>query len=288
VNAESLENYKDLLQTTTADLEDRLESIDEKLEMIFKQSVPETDSDAAELRSIKEEQLSTRRCLEICAQLSDHINQIQLGPKGSSNGSGPNDPPTFPERVVDIGLQECKNSLTLAAARLEKHMQELMDRMVAKSHTKMSSKEDVAELAKLQEEWKSIRQSMDICTNAENYLKENISTIENYATGDAVQFMVSTNGKTIRGVNRGLGWRTRQYGGHVSDASLQQLSRDLTSMTIRGNGVESASQGDAPSAEVKGEGKESNPGFDARYGRGLKLAPKSVATTSSMRRADSG
>jgi hypothetical protein len=37
------------------------------------------------------------------------------------------------------------------------------------------------------------------------HLKENISTIENYATGDAIQFMVSTDGHTINGKNRGLG-----------------------------------------------------------------------------------
>ena len=54
-----------------------------------------------------------------------------------------------------------------------------------------------------------------------------MSTIENYSTGDAVQFMVSTNGKNICGKNRGLGWRTRQVGGYMSDAALQQLSRTM-------------------------------------------------------------
>jgi hypothetical protein len=55
-----------------------------------------------------------------------------------------------------------------------------------------------------------------------------MTTIENYATGDAMQVMVSTNGKTLYGKNRGLGSRTRQIGGHLSDASLQQLSRDMS------------------------------------------------------------
>merc|ERR1712025_776821 len=54
-----------------------------------------------------------------------------------------------------------------------------------------------------------------------------MGTIENYSTGDAVQFMVSTNGKNICGKNRGLGWRTRQVGGYMSDAALQQLSRTM-------------------------------------------------------------
>lgn len=60
-----------------------------------------------------------------------------------------------------------------------------------------------------------------------------MSTIENYAVGDALQFMVSTNGKTICGKNHGLGWRTRQVGGYLSDASLQQLSRDMSNISLQ-------------------------------------------------------
>lgn len=70
-----------------------------------------------------------------------------------------------------------------------------------------------------------------------------MSTIENYAEGDAVQIMVSTNGKPLYGKNQGWGWRTRQLGGYISDASLMQISRDLSSYdsrdlsnhTLRGN-----------------------------------------------------
>lgn len=54
-----------------------------------------------------------------------------------------------------------------------------------------------------------------------------MSRIENYSKGDAVQIMVSTNGKLIDGKNHGLGWRTRQLGGYLSDNSLQQLTQIL-------------------------------------------------------------
>lgn len=54
-----------------------------------------------------------------------------------------------------------------------------------------------------------------------------MSTIENSAEGDAIQFMVSTNGKIICGKNRGSGWRTRQVGGYMSNTSLQRLSQDI-------------------------------------------------------------
>lgn len=58
---------------------------------------------------------------------------------------------------------------------------------------------------------------------------EKMSTIENYAEGDAIQIMISTNGKTICGKNYGYGWRTRQIGGYMSDVSLQQLSQYILS-----------------------------------------------------------
>lgn len=290
VTAESLESYKDLIKTATADLEAHLECIDERLEIIFEQTVTESDSDAAERRLIKEEQLSTQRCLQICAQLSDHITQIQLTSK--SGGSAPEliDPDAFSEIVTNVGLQECKNSLMLTARKLERHMQDLMDRLVTKSKTAMTSQEDVAELARLREEWETTRHCMEICSKADNHLQENITTIDNYATGDAVQFMVSTDGKTLHGKNRGLGWRTRQVGGHLSDVSLQQLSQDMTSISIRNTGNEGqTSRGDTPS--VPNDGVENGPisDFRERYGRGFKLTSKSIpdVTTSFTRSAES-
>ena len=57
--------------------------------------------------------------------------------------------------------------------------------------------------------------------------KGTMSTIENVATGDAMQYMVSTDGKTVYGKNLGFGRRTIQIGGHLSDTSLQLLSREL-------------------------------------------------------------
>ena len=242
-------------------------------------------------RLIKEEQLSTQKCLQICSQLSDHIYQIQLTSKLSGSGPGIIDPDAFSERVTNVGLQECKNSLILTAAKLERHMQDLMDRLVTKSKTAMASEEDIADLARLRDEWETARQCMDICSKADNHLKENISTIDNYATGDAVQFMVSTDGTIIHGKNRGLGWRSRQVGGHLSDVSVQQLSRDMTSISIRNIGNEGPpSRGDTPS--IPNDGVEDGPisDFRERYGRGFKLTSKVIpdVTTSFTRPAESG
>lgn len=60
----------------------------------------------------------------------------------------------------------------------------------------------------------------------------NISTIHNEAHGDAIQFIVSTNGIPIKGKNKTSGSITRQVGGHLSDDTLQGLARDLASIFV--------------------------------------------------------
>jgi hypothetical protein len=291
VTAESLESYKDLIKTATDDLQAHLESIDEKLEIIFRQTETESNSDATELRLIKEERLSTQKCLQICDQLSDHINQIQLTPKRSASSPGPIDSDAIPERITNEGLQECKNSLALTAARLERHMKDIMDRLVTKSKTAMTSEDEVADLTRLREEWETARQCMDICSKADNHLKENVSTIDNYATGDAIQFMVSTNGKIIHGKNRGLGWRTRQVGGYVSDVSVVHLSRDMSRTSFQNTGNDGPSSRSNTSS-VPDDTVESRPisEFRERYGRGIRLTSKFTPdlTTSSTGSAESG
>ena len=265
VTAENLEIYKDLLKNATDDLEAHLQSIDEKLETIFDRTATESDSDATELRLIREERMSAQKCLQICAQLSDHIDQIQLTPERGDSSPGPTNPDTLPERLTNEGLQECKNSLRLTAAKLERLMADRIDRMVTKSTTVMSSDEDVADLVRLREEWETARQCMDICSKADTHLKQNITDIENYATGDAVQFMVSTNGMILHGKNKGLGWKTRQVGGHLSDASVQQLSRDMSSISFKNTGNEGTDEEEENKPDSE---------FMDRYGRGFKLKSK--------------
>jgi len=237
--------------------------------------VPESDADATELQTMKEERLSTEKCLQICAQLSEHINQLQITPKGGGGSSDSGDLESIPESITNEGLQECKKNLMATTAKLENHMQELIERMIAKSKSTMNSEEQLADLAMLQEQWKAARQCIDICSTAEGHLKENISTVENYATGDAFQVMVSTGGKTFHGKNRGLGWRSRQIGGLLSDISLQQISRDMSRPTSfqkygRGN-----SRQDRRSNPNSGVDEQAGSEFKHRYGPGQALVPKS-------------
>lgn len=241
--------------------------MDEKLDLLLGQTVGHSNLDTLELQRIREERQSTVKCLQVCTQLSDHISQIKSIP-------GPMDSEDFPETVTNEGLRECKESLTLTAAKLERHMQALMDRLITKSKAAVLSKEDILDLERLREEWDTARHGVDICSRADTNLRENISDIENYSTGDALQFMVSTNGKVIHGKNRGLGWRSRQVGGHLSDASVQQISRDMVSINIRHTGNERPAKEGTPST-VSDDIVAPNPtqDYSERYGPGFKLTP---------------
>lgn len=269
-----------MIKTAIDDLEAHLLTIDEKIATIFARTVAESDSDAAELRSIQEERLSTQKCLQICAQLSDHINQIQIRPTERSHSSpGSVDSEPFSERVTNDGLEGCRERLRHTTTTLERHMQLLMDRLMTKSKTTMTSEDEVADLARLREEWNTTRQCLHICSEAENRIKENVSLIDNYAKGDeTVQFLVSTSDKTIHGKNRGFGWRLRQVGGHLSDESLQQLSRDISSISNTTARKESpTSRGSTSPVADDAVEKGSNSGFRECHGRGVKLMPKSTS-----------
>ena len=151
-----------------------------------------------------------------------------------------------------------------------------MDRLVIKSKTAIIFSKNATDLARLREDWETTRQYLEICTRVDHYLKENISDINNYATGDAVQFMVSTNDKVIYGRNRGLGWRTRQVRGHLNSVSLRQISRDIITINVQeALKTTSASRSDAlpiPPDNLEGI---SNSTFQARHRQGFKLIPKS-------------
>jgi len=236
-----------------------------------RRNVAESDSEAAELQQINEDRLATQNCLKICTQLSDHITQIQLGSlqRGRAGFNGP-------ESATNETLQECRHRLSQTAARLENNMQGIIDRLVRKSRSTMATN-DAADLALLQADWETARQCIGICSKADTYLNENISFIDNDAEGDhAIQYLVSTNGKTIHGKNRGRAVINKQVGGHLSDESLQQISRDMA-----GIGLEKTDRDRSPSPDstppVPDDGNDgSSSKFKARHGRGFKLESDST------------
>ena len=78
---EGIESYNELINDTKAGLENRLDSMDAKLEIILASDTCVSHLDADEVELIREERLSTEKCLQICAELSEHIAHIQTEAK---------------------------------------------------------------------------------------------------------------------------------------------------------------------------------------------------------------
>ncbi|OAL57300.1 hypothetical protein IQ07DRAFT_627154 [Pyrenochaeta sp. DS3sAY3a] len=217
------------------------------------------------LERLREERLSTQKCLLICTQFSELIYQFQpLPAEDLARGSN------TPKNITSRGIQECKDSMDQTTAKLERHMQGILDRIMSISSAAMTQ-EDMADLARLREEWITSRKCRDICSAANRNLQENISVIDNHATGDeAVQFLVSNSLKTIHGKNRGYGDLIKQVGGHLSDESIQKVSGDFLQMCLQKSGHSSSlSRGATPSgSHDTGEGGTK---WHPQYGNGRTL-----------------
>lgn len=175
---ESLEVYNNLLNTAKADLEDRLKRIDDKLQHIIGENVTESGLDGSEVRLMREEWLSTVKCLQFCAQLSDYISQIQLSANRSSRNEQ-KESDTSSESITNAGLQKCTDSLARTALRLEGREKQLFGRLMDRSKTANMSEEERAYIARLRDELAATRQGMDICSRAHDHWKYSVSTIEN-------------------------------------------------------------------------------------------------------------
>ncbi|TXC06200.1 hypothetical protein FocTR4_00010869 [Fusarium oxysporum f. sp. cubense] len=239
ITTERLESHKELIKNTTDDLETRLQEIDGKLESLLARFVPASDSDSDELRRIRDERLSTENGLQICHRLSDFINEIQLGhTERSGDPRAAVEPMLSPDKIINESLQACAGSLKSAAAQLEEleeSQRKEIDRLISRAKLTMSDL-DAANLERLRNERNTTSELIRICRTADIRLQQKASVIENYATGDqTVQFLVSTNERTINGKNSGFGWAQRQIGGHMNDETVQQLSRDAFKSVIRHN-----------------------------------------------------
>jgi hypothetical protein len=278
ITAESVDSYRDLIKTATDDLEAHLQGVDEKLEDMLQHTAAGSGPDATELQVMREERLSTQKCLQICAQLSQHIDQIQLTHERIDGSPGSMDPSGIPEKLTAQGLQECKISLAATASKLEKHMKDVLDNLMHKAK-KATTSEDFADLARLRDEWDTARQCVDICSKAESHMKENVTKVDNYSYGDAVQFMVSNSDKTVHGSNRGLGWKSRQVGGHLSDASIQKLSGDFSNLRFEKSGDHNSPLQHDVSSVSNVRTEKSHSEFAGRHGPGVKLTPKTSPMT---------
>lgn len=226
-----------MITNTTTDLEDHLQEIDNRLQTLLLQGARVSDEDAAEREQIIEERESTKQCLAICAQVSEHLDQLRYNAfedvsavqdshqkiVTTLRGLNP------AERVTANFFKECEEMLTKTTSELEEHLRKINNRLQNPSlkGARMSD-EIAAERERVQEESESIKQCLSICAQAsEQADKVRTNVFEDVSSAqEAHQVIVATLGDLISARRVNAGVRAKQWLGQMSDDSLQQLSRD--------------------------------------------------------------
>lgn len=302
-----------MIQTATANFEDRLQRIDARMESLVSGlgSDPEPEAaqeTAAEVQKIQEERLSTEKCLQICTQLSHHINQLRLSGR-QRFGAGtatPSDSESVPERITNEGLDECADSLSRMIQKLACHEQTLFTRLADAMAGSSLSGKNVAEVARLREEWVSTHGQMGALYKIGQKLEDTVSQIQNHATGDALQVMVSADGKPLRGTNKATGQGIQlQAGGLMSNETIQIFLREGVRMSLAKYGdrvsskehagkinarVANSSPERAKSRSTKDVREENSDEsqFEDLYGEGYTLACESPTSSKAEKKNQQG
>lgn len=272
VTSNVFKEYKDLITNTTSDLEDHLKEIETKLEELSLQGSSMSDEDIAERERVLEEKESTKQCLIICAQVSEHIGHVQplafedvsaaqsthqvIATRLKSLASA--------KKLTSNTLKECKERLTDTTMDLERHLQRLEIKLRALSLKGGSlTNEDAAELEWVQEEKESIKQCLSICADASQQVNQpRTNVFGDVSVGrDGQQVIVATLGDLISAKKVTAGDRGTQWLGQMSDLSLQQLSRARR--------IEK--YGSPPTEEETRSRAGSDAAFEGSYGAGYKL-----------------
>ncbi|CRK19842.1 hypothetical protein BN1723_011981 [Verticillium longisporum] len=207
--------------------------IQQKLDTLTHRAAAGPILDVTTRQHMEEEEKSTKKGLEFCATLLQAIEQteVEFFESDSSSASAQAQVSTS-QMLFGEGVEGIKHHMHFTLRQLEQHRKKIADSLVSGLKTPMSA-QDQTSLDDLERQANTLRQCLGLCSNVDSVLESQVSNIENHAEGDdTIQFMVSTDGKTINGKNRAVGKRLKQAGGHFGEDSLQQVSQDFKAVSI--------------------------------------------------------
>lgn len=261
-----------MIANTTSDLKEHLQVLDEKLQAIS-QGAQAFDMDDLEQQRIKEERESAQSCLDICIQVSAHIDDVQQNAFVNISGTSADNQDsaaetskfTQAESVTNNTLNHCKLGLAQTTSQLREQLHRINDQMRSSSQRHAPSGEQAIEQERIREELRSVEQSLKICSEAaEKALPDRIHVFEDVSMADdGDQIIVATFGDLISAKRITVGSRSRQFLGQMSDTSLQQLSQKI---------------GRGPLEVDVDQSTGTNSPFQGRYGTGRPLNPGRLAT----------
>jgi hypothetical protein len=120
--------YKEMIQSTTIDLREHLQNIDE--EMHNTPDTKECQDPVIDVIAMQSERDCTIRCLEICMHVDTVLEEQKLfvdSGKLSSTASGSDR--SAPQNIVENSLQSCRINIQSANVELMKRLQYLTTRL---------------------------------------------------------------------------------------------------------------------------------------------------------------
>jgi ElaB/YqjD/DUF883 family membrane-anchored ribosome-binding protein len=221
--------YQEMIKTTISDLDDRLEIINKKLNKPLRA----LGDSGNERKRIAEEIESTKQCLNICKDVSRHIDGIR--PSTFKDISTPsfaldhsfvtNVGPISANFTTKQVLESCNKTLDSQIQQLQNHLQDLSHRLESFLSSEGTGLERDAERQRILDELNSTTQSLAICVGAsERASKDRLNIYETVSVAeDSGQYIVTTIGDLISAKNVSAGARSIQCMGQLSDESLQKI-----------------------------------------------------------------
>lgn len=224
-----------MVKSTTQDLEDHLEDINEKLQAL--QPSKDTNDTAVnedDLRRMYNEKDSTERCLNICAGVLAHIDNMQLLPVQPNDAAAPpwSQPggPVVGEMtqahiVTYAVLRDCSDKLNGAVAELQAQKAKLDAQHAASAKSITSPSDTEVEARRLRGELDSTRQRLVVCNDlSKRITADNVHVVEDmHIQHDGKQLFVSDVGDLFNIRNVSAGDRAIQIVGSIPTEALQLL-----------------------------------------------------------------
>ncbi|EGY23412.1 uncharacterized protein VDAG_04850 [Verticillium dahliae VdLs.17] len=282
ITPNALEEYKDLIRDITSDLQEHMQRLDERVQSLAVSGAENPVRDSAEWLAMWEEKESTHQGLRICLQLSAQIEKLESTSKEHQQFL---EQPSA-HKIIRTGLGVAKGSIRSLVSRLQSHQIDVDKRMQAMGSTEPLSREELRQLAGLQETKESPQQCINVVSEAGQTLTdERCNIFEDITMADnSYGISVSTVKELVVARRINLKDEARYVGGQISDESYQKTIDALTQLDlVRTRSVGQGIGQGTPPSELEAESTGSV-GFLDRYGRGFKLSPSETPANPSERK----
>ncbi|KAL3462747.1 hypothetical protein BJX64DRAFT_258534 [Aspergillus heterothallicus] len=226
VSRQVLHLYEDMIQNTTSDLRDRLVEFQRNLSTGQFRDDPDATISREELQKIEDEIRSTRKCLDVCNQVSGNIKRNQARWENyTKHAADIHDTPSQGNYNPSIAQENAQKdqifsvqNISAASNRLEEYLNRL--------EANLQLGQVAFDFQKINQQRETITQCLNTYTDASPILKgSRVNIFEDVVSLDHTQqILVSTTGNLLIAKRISTGARSLQVLGQVSDETLQHMN----------------------------------------------------------------